>query len=90
MKIVPEIATDNWRFTSRWWLLDRVTATNASAVDYTTLFEEVDVSDEAYFAPIFATQSYAVEGNVIDRSRGPLGKRALEAPRNGWNVRARK
>lgn len=64
-RAVPQIPGGCWRFQSQWWLMDRIAAIFAASLDFTDLFAEMVVPDEAYFATILALQGYPLDGNVI-------------------------
>lgn len=64
---VPKVPKGCWRFQSQWWLLDRVAAVFAAGQDFTDLFEQMEIPDEAYFATVLSMQGYPLEGNVLNK-----------------------
>ncbi|QJE96798.1 beta-1,6-N-acetylglucosaminyltransferase [Luteolibacter luteus] len=63
----PLVPTACWRFTSQWWLMDRITAVLSAGVDYTGIFENMFVPDESYFATVLAMQGFPLEDGVLRR-----------------------
>lgn len=57
-----------WRFTSQWWLFDRVAATFAAGQDFTPLFEKTHIPDEGYFATVLSMQGYPIQGEVLGKA----------------------
>ena len=63
----PLIPAGCWRFTSQWWLMDRITAILSAGMDYTDVFEEMFVPDESYFATVLTMQGVPLEDGVLRR-----------------------
>jgi hypothetical protein len=63
----PLVPPGCWRFTSQWWLMDRVTAILSAGMDYTDIFEDMFVPDESYFATVLAMQGFPLEDGVLRR-----------------------
>jgi hypothetical protein len=63
----PLVPAGCWRFTSQWWLMDRMTAILSGGVDYTGVFENMFVPDESYFATVLAMQGFPLEDGVLRR-----------------------
>lgn len=64
----PGVPERCWRFSSQWWIMNRVAATISSIPDMTDLFREMVAPDEAYFATVLALQGYPLDGEVLNKA----------------------
>lgn len=64
---VPQVPEGCWRFQSQRWMLDRISAFFAAGQDFTDLFAQMEIPDEAYFSTVLSMQGYPLDGSVFKK-----------------------